>query len=273
MTGPQSDWDAATYHRISEPQVTWGRRVLERLPLRGDETVLDAGCGSGRVTLLLLDRLPRGRVVAVDSSESMVEHAREALDGERVTVFRADLAELELDEPVDAVFSNAVFHWIPDHDRLFERMHAALRPGGRLMAQCGAEGNVAELIEGIRREMDAPSVSLAGRLSLEELAALLELAPLLIANNTGPAHLAAAVGTPVVSLYALTNPQHTPWGVPSRVLSQDVPCRWCYKSTCPEGHHLCLRGVAPAEVASAALALLEPFAGAGADAGRQADAR
>ena len=136
------DWDAATYDRVSGPQVEWAERVLERLPLRGDETVLDAGCGSGRVTRLLLDRLPRGRVVAVDSAPSMVEHARAALDPAQSTVLRADLTELELDEPVDAAFSNAVFHWIGDHDVLFARMHAALRPGGRLVAQCGGRGNV-----------------------------------------------------------------------------------------------------------------------------------
>ena len=75
-------WDAAAYHRVSAPQLEWAEKVLERLPLRGDETVVDAGCGSGRVTQLLLDRLPDGHVVAVDSSESMVEHAREALDPE-----------------------------------------------------------------------------------------------------------------------------------------------------------------------------------------------
>jgi trans-aconitate 2-methyltransferase len=137
------DWDAATYHRVSAPQLEWAERVLERLPLRGDEIVLDAGCGSGRVTQLLLDRLPRGHVVAVDSSQSMVDHAREALDPGRATVFRADLTELVLEEPVDAAFSNAVFHWIGDHDALFARLHAALRRGGLLVAQCGGKGNVA----------------------------------------------------------------------------------------------------------------------------------
>jgi trans-aconitate 2-methyltransferase len=138
-------WDAHAYHRVAAPQLEWAKRVLERLPLRGDEIVLDAGCGSGRVTQLLLDRLPRGHVVAVDSAQSMVDHAREALDPERTTVFRTDLAELELDEPVDAVFSNAVFHWVPDHDELFARLHTALRPGGLLVAQCGGKGNVARL--------------------------------------------------------------------------------------------------------------------------------
>jgi trans-aconitate 2-methyltransferase len=138
------DWDAVTYDRISDPQVTMARAVLERLPLRGDETVLDAGCGSGRVTRLLLDRLPDGHVVAVDAAPSMVERARGAL-GDRATVLFSDLQELTVPAPVDAAFSNAVFQWVPDHDRLFERLYAALRPGGRLVAQCGGEGNIEEL--------------------------------------------------------------------------------------------------------------------------------
>jgi trans-aconitate 2-methyltransferase len=141
VAGPPHDWDAATYDRVSDPQAEWGREVLDRLPLRGDETVLDAGCGSGRVTRLLLDRLPRGRVVAVDAAPAMVAAARAAL-GDRAEVIEADLVELELREPVDAIFSSAVFHWVLDHDRLFERLRVALWPGGRLVAQCGGEGNV-----------------------------------------------------------------------------------------------------------------------------------
>jgi trans-aconitate 2-methyltransferase len=139
------DWDAETYHRVSGPQVAFAGAVLDRLALEGHETVLDAGCGSGRVTLMLLERLPHGRVIAVDQSPSMVEHARDAL-GDRATVRQADLMELELDEPVDAVFSSAVFHWVPDHDRLFAALHEALRPGGRLVAQCGGAGNVARFL-------------------------------------------------------------------------------------------------------------------------------
>jgi ADP-heptose:LPS heptosyltransferase len=110
------------------------------------------------------------------------------------------------------------------------------------------------LVDEIRPE---GSRSLVGRLGLDELAALVEAAPVLVAGNTGPVHLAAATGTPVVDLYALTNPQHTPWLVPSAVLFHDVPCRWCYKSVCPEGHHRCLAGVAPEAVVEAVLALLE----------------
>ena len=135
------DWDARVYDRVSAPQVAMAGPVIERLALRGDETVLDAGCGSGRVTKLLIARLPRGRVIAVDAAPSMVEEARAAL-GDRAEVIRSDLAELELDEHVDAVFSNAVFHWVPDHDALFAHLRAVLRPGGRLVAQCGGAGNV-----------------------------------------------------------------------------------------------------------------------------------
>jgi trans-aconitate 2-methyltransferase len=146
-----TDWDASTYHRVSGPQFEWAERVLVRLPLEGHETVLDAGCGSGRVTELLLESLPQGHVVAVDAAPSMVEYAREAL-GERATVLCQDLAELKLDQPVDAAFSNAVFHWVLDHESLFASLFAALRPGAPLVAQCGGEGNV-ERFHVIAREV------------------------------------------------------------------------------------------------------------------------
>jgi lipopolysaccharide heptosyltransferase II len=113
-----------------------------------------------------------------------------------------------------------------------------------------------ELVEEIRAAMKAPSFSLVGDVSLSELAALIGRASVLISNNTGPVHIAAAVGTPVVDLYALTNPQHTPWAIPHRVLSHDVSCKFCYRSICPEGHHNCLRLVPPSAVVEAARALL-----------------
>lgn len=149
------EWDAETYERVSDPQYEWGIEVLDRLELAGDERVLDAGCGSGRVTEKLLERLPRGRVSAVDASESMIEKAREKL-GDRVDYLVADLAELELSEPVDVVFSTATFHWISDHDLLFARLHGALVPGGRLHAQCGGAGNVRGHAEAIVRVAQRP---------------------------------------------------------------------------------------------------------------------
>ncbi len=147
---PPRDWDAQTYERISAPLEAMGRSVLERLDLDGDETVLDAGCGTGRVTEVLVDRLPRGRVIAVDGSPAMVEQARARLP-ESVEVLLSDLVELRLPEPVDAVLSTATFHWIADHERLFTRLFDALRPGGRLVAQCGGAGNIATVREAIDR--------------------------------------------------------------------------------------------------------------------------
>jgi trans-aconitate 2-methyltransferase len=144
--GVVRDWNADVYHRVSGPQVAMAGAVLDRLELRGDETVLDAGCGSGRVTRLLLERLPRGRVIAVDASPDMVARAREELrDEPRADVREADLAQLRLDdgEHVDAIFSNATFHWVPDHEALFGALAGALKPGGRMSVQCGGEGNVA----------------------------------------------------------------------------------------------------------------------------------
>jgi trans-aconitate 2-methyltransferase len=145
-----NDWDATTYDRISAPQQRWAAEQLERLELAGDEVVLDAGCGSGKVTLELVRRVPRGTVYAVDAAPSMVRHAQAAL-GDRATAFCQDLAELALPEPVDVVFSNATFHWIPDHDALFAALHRNMKPGARLLAQCGGRGN----IDAFRRISDA----------------------------------------------------------------------------------------------------------------------
>ena len=145
MTG---EWDAPTYDRVANPQTGWGAAVLDRLPLSGDERVLDAGCGSGRVTEMLLERLPRGRVVALDASGAMLEEARRRLvrHADRVEFVQADLAgPLPVAPPVDAVLSTATFHWVLDHDALFRNLAAVMRPAGRLVAQCGGAGNIATL--------------------------------------------------------------------------------------------------------------------------------
>jgi trans-aconitate 2-methyltransferase len=137
-------WHGATYDRLSTPMEAMGREVLERLTLEGDETVIDAGCGSGRVTEALIERVPKGRVIGVDASASMIDAARERL-GDRAELHVADLTELDLGVDADAILSTATFHWIADHDALFARLRAHLRRGGRLVAQCGGHGNIANV--------------------------------------------------------------------------------------------------------------------------------
>jgi len=141
-----TEWNARAYHAVSEPQFEWGKRVLSSLSLQGNETVLDGGCGTGRLTSLLAERLPGGFVIAVDRSANMVRVAAETLAPVgNTSVALADLASLPFQQTLDVVFSTATFHWVLDHDRLFGSVYASLRPGGRLVAQCGGIGNLERL--------------------------------------------------------------------------------------------------------------------------------
>ena len=153
------EWDAETYHEVSQPHQGWGAEIVDRLELRGDETVVDLGCGTGRLTAQLLARLPAGHVIGVDGSAAMIEQAR-ALLPERTTFVQSDLLAFEVDEPVDAAVSSATFHWIADHDALFARVRAALKPGAPFVAQCGGRGNIASIVTAIEavaaREPFAP---------------------------------------------------------------------------------------------------------------------
>jgi trans-aconitate 2-methyltransferase len=139
------EWNANVYHRVSAPQFTWGQAVLDRLPLRGDELVLDLGCGTGRLTALLLERLPDGRVIGVDLSANMLATARREMPTEargRLSFVHADVSVLPVETRADAIFSTATFHWVRDHARLFRSLYRALKPGGRVVAQCGGGPNI-----------------------------------------------------------------------------------------------------------------------------------
>lgn len=142
------EWNAETYHRVSNPQFDWGTVVLDRLSLSGNETVLDIGCGTGRLTDKLLERVPRGRVIAIDLSANMIHTAREYLrprHHSRVQFAIADAAALPLDAMCDAIFSTATFHWVLDHPQLFRSLARAMKPGARLVAQCGGARNLARI--------------------------------------------------------------------------------------------------------------------------------
>ena len=137
------EWDACSYHAVSEPQFEWGKRVLASLELAGDETVVDAGCGTGRLTALLADRLPNGSIVALDRSDNMARVASKTLVSHaRATVAVADISAMPFPAMFDVVFSTATFHWILDHDTLFAELQRVLRPGGLLHAQCVGGANL-----------------------------------------------------------------------------------------------------------------------------------
>jgi trans-aconitate 2-methyltransferase len=148
------EWDARTYDSLDLPHKRWGSGALERLGLRGDETVLELGCGSGRDTERLLEALPHGRVVAVDGSQQMLEQLRARLgDGDgRLQVLHRDLRKpFDLDGPFDAVMSVATFHWLPDHRHIFDELAKVVRPGGRLSIDAGGHGNIAGFLRAVAR--------------------------------------------------------------------------------------------------------------------------
>jgi trans-aconitate methyltransferase len=155
-TGARTEWNASEYHRLSGPQVGWGEKVLARLALEGDERALDAGCGTGRLTAQLLERLPRGRVIGLDRSRNMLAEACRGLPAERTAFVCAALPHIPLRDAVDLVFSTATFHWVLDHPALFRSIHSALRSGGRLHAQCGGCGNLARVHDRAQMLMRQP---------------------------------------------------------------------------------------------------------------------
>ncbi|MBW6436982.1 class I SAM-dependent methyltransferase [Actinoplanes hulinensis] len=154
------EWDATTYDSLPLPHKFWGKRTLARLDLAGTETVLDAGAGTGRDTLALLDLLPEGRVVAVDGSVKMLTQLKAKLDGklDRVDVINADLTKpLPVEQPVDTVFSVATFHWIHDHSALFANIAQVLRPGGWFVAECGGQGCVRRVLGAVEDVLGQPA--------------------------------------------------------------------------------------------------------------------
>jgi trans-aconitate 2-methyltransferase len=143
------DWDAADYVAHSAAQQEWARELIDKLRLRGDEDVLDIGCGDGRATAQIAERLPEGSVLGVDKSANMIELAGRQFPpaGYRNLRFRRmDATRLVLPRTFDAAFSTAVLHWVKDHEAILRGVRACLRPGGRLLFQMGGRGNVAEAL-------------------------------------------------------------------------------------------------------------------------------
>jgi trans-aconitate 2-methyltransferase len=156
------EWNAERYHEVSRPHVAWGDTVLDRVPIDGIAVAIDAGCGTGKITRALLERLPGAVVYAVDVSPTMLAVAERELVpdfGARIRIVQANLAEItpqQIGTPADLIFSTATFHWLHDHDQLFRQLFALLRPGGRLIAQCGGGPNLRAMLTDVDRLMRSP---------------------------------------------------------------------------------------------------------------------
>jgi trans-aconitate methyltransferase len=148
-----ADWDADRYHRLSAPQFDWGLKIIERLSPRPGERILDLGCGTARLTSEIRAVAPGSVVVGLDRSAAMLSIAASQPGLELV---RADGASLPFTEAFDAVFSAAALHWITDHDAAFASIFGALKPGGRLVAQCGGGPNLRRLLDTAHGLMDSP---------------------------------------------------------------------------------------------------------------------
>ena len=146
------DWDATTYDRISDAQESWGQEIIEYRKWKGNEIVLDAGCGSGRLTRILSSKVPQGKVIAVDSDLSMIRLAKENLTKfSKIEFIKMDVSEIELKEKVDIVFSNAVVHWILNHKKVFECFWQILKSDGQLLIQCGGHRNLTKTLSIINK--------------------------------------------------------------------------------------------------------------------------
>jgi trans-aconitate 2-methyltransferase len=156
-------WDANTYDNISNIQENWANIIIQKRKWTGKENLLDAGCGSGRVTKILAKKITEGNIYAIDSDPNMIEKAKETLkDFKNVKVMHADLLDiqsLDIHIKFEVIFSNAVLHWVLDHRKVFENFYDLLNPEGQLLIQCGGYGNLQKTLSIFDAVNDLPEYS------------------------------------------------------------------------------------------------------------------
>lgn len=148
------DWNAGDYAKHSSIQQEWARELFAKLNLQGSETILDLGCGDGKVTAELAAAVPRGSVLGVDNSSVMLELAQETYPTDRLPNLDFELADarnLPFRDQFEVVFSNATLHWVRDHDPVLQGIFQSLVPGGRILLQMGGRGNAAGMIAILQR--------------------------------------------------------------------------------------------------------------------------
>ena len=149
-------WDAADYAANSTVQQSWARELIGGLSLRGDEHILDVGCGDGKITAELARAVPRGSVTGTDASPEMIAFATGTFPRKKnpnLEFHVMDARKIKFARAFDLVFSNAALHWVDDHQAFLRGAAAVLKPGGRLIVSCGGKGNAYDVFLALRPEM------------------------------------------------------------------------------------------------------------------------
>jgi len=153
---PALEWDAAEYAANSTVQQTWARELIAQLHLRGDEHVLDVGCGDGKVTAEIARSVLQGTVDGADASPQMIRFARKTFPKRKIKNLQfhvMDARRMRFARKFDLIFSNAALHWVDDHQAFLRGAADALRPGGRLVVSCGGKGNAQDVYVALRPEL------------------------------------------------------------------------------------------------------------------------
>lgn len=152
----QFAWNAADYAANSVVQQTWARELIAKLKLRGNEHILDVGCGDGKVTAEIACALPRGSATGVDASPQMIKYAQKTFPSKKFPNLEfhvMDARKIKFDRQFGFIFSNAALHWVDDHPAILSGAASALKPGGRLVVSCGGKGNAHDVFFALRPEM------------------------------------------------------------------------------------------------------------------------
>ena len=149
------EFDGEKYKRASKQQKAWGKKLISELELRGDERILDLGCGDGTLTAQLAELVPDGSVLGIDASQSMIETARKNHAGANLRFELRDIDAIDFESEFDLVFSNATLHWIKNHERLLANVFESLKERGTARLQFAGDGNCSNLIRVVREVMEA----------------------------------------------------------------------------------------------------------------------
>jgi trans-aconitate methyltransferase len=156
LSAKPAKWNAADYAANSVVQQAWARELIAKLNLRGDENILDVGCGDGKVTAEIAGAVPRGSAVGIDASKQMIGFAKKNFPQSKIPNLKfqiCDARRIRFDRKFDVIFSNAALHWVDDHEKILRGTASVLKTGGRLIFSCGGKANAHDVFIALRPEI------------------------------------------------------------------------------------------------------------------------